>query len=293
MKFRIFVAAVLLLTLLSANIGCICTGGGGSFIEIMKMVPKDSTSFIFWDVEELGRDVYKKWQEWRDVENDWLESMGGITNDEVKYFCQANTTDLGVVTIVTGDFILEEIKQNLEGNDYTSTSYDGITMLTKTIDDKEVAVALYKGIIVGNSDLVKICIKIVKGEEGSLSLYDDSSIKGIASKLPGGVMTGIMRDRDEDNVGGEEFYEDLISLGISIEKKDEDKLKVKTVYEFAVSGAAKDEDTLINVKDDLAELDLETIKCKCIEPVVNPEEEFIVGAASMNVDDFSYFALAK
>ena len=264
------------------------------FIELLKWVPGDSSSFTFWDVEALGDgDGFSIWQDWRDKEEEWLEDMGGIETYEVRYFSQASVPDLGVITIVTGDFVLDEIEQNLKSDEYSPQLYNNFTLLVKTVDDKETAVALYKGIVTGDKEVVKKCIDVIKGEESSPSLYEDASIKEIAGKLPGGVMTGIMRDMDEQNEGGKEFYPYLVGLGMSIEEKDDETFKVEAAYKFEVGGAAENEATLAAIENDLTEMDFTAIKCECFEPEVNTEGDFIKAEALMNITDLSYFNLAE
>ncbi|MFC2017978.1 hypothetical protein ACFLTQ_01575 [Chloroflexota bacterium] len=296
MKLRILIAAALLFTIVNTNIGSSCStgeAGGGNFIELLKWAPRDSTSFTFWDIEALGDgDGFHIWQDWQDKEEEWLEDMGGIETYEVRYFSQALVPDLGVLTIVTGDFILEEIEQNLKSDEYNPQPYKNVTLLVKTVDDKEIAVASYKGIITGDKELVKKCIDVIKGEENSPSLYEDASIKKIADKLPGGVMTGIMRDMDEQNEGGKEFYPYLVGLGMSVEEKNEETFKVKAAYKFEVGGAAESEANLAAIENNLTEMDFAAIKCECFEPEVNTEEDFIKAEALMNINDFSYFNLA-
>lgn len=288
MKLRIFLAAALLLTLLSANVSCVCSSDGvGSFTELVEMVPKDATSFTFWNVEALGSDVYTIWKEWKNemLDDDWLENMGGIQTEDVKYFSQALIPELGVVTIITGDFNLDEIEQKLDDAGYESGKYQEVKILEKADDESANVIALYKGIIVGNKTLVENCIDVIKNKNGSLSLYEDTTMREIADKLPSGVMIGMAKN--------ETLYEDLVGLGVSVNKKDNTTLDVKVEYKFAVSGAAASEDTLTKVQDDLAEVDLPAIKVKCSDAEVSSKDEFIEATGSMSIEDFSYFALVE
>lgn len=287
MKSKVIIATMLSLTLLSAGVGSSCGGGGGGgLVDLVKMVPKEATAFIFWNVETLGADVYTVWKEWKGEEADWLSDLGGIGAGDVDFFAKAASPGLGNVTIVTGDFILGDIEQNLKDTGYDGDSYLGVPRLTKTEGTNEIAVALYKGsAVVGGKELVEKCIDVYKGKEGSYSLYKDPSIKEIVDRLPGGLMAGI-----EKNVL---LYDDLTALGMSVEKKDEKTLKVKAVYKFDVPGAAKDEDTLANIKDDLTTIDLTVMKGECFEPEAEAKGEFVEGTTSMYIDDFSYFDLAQ
>ena len=85
--------------------------------------------------------------------------------------------------------------------------------------------------------------------------------------------------------------EELIGLGMSVGKKDDKTLKVKAVYKFAASGAARSEYTLDKIKDDLTAMNLPSIKVKCFEPEAIPKEKFVEATASMYITDFSYFGL--
>lgn len=297
MKLRIFIAAVLLLTIVNTSISCSCATedeGDGDFVELMKWVPRDSTSYIFWDFEELGNsDAYAIWLDWQDKEKAWLEAIGGIKTYEVRYFCQASVPDGGILTIMTGSFKPDEIEQNLIMADYEPAPYNSVSLLVKTVDDTETAVALYNGLIIGETELVKACIDLMKGEEGNPSLYDDVYIKEIADNLPGGLMTGIMRDRDEANTGENEYYENLIGLGISVQEKNKDTVTVNAVFRFANAGAAGRANTLKAIEDDLRDMDLAAIKCKCFEAEIHVKDEFIKAKSPMAMDNFSYFNLAS
>lgn len=297
MKLRIFIAAALLLTIVNTGISNSCaTGddGDGDFVELMKWLPRDSTSFIFWDFEELGNsNAYAIWLDWQDKEKEWLEAMGGIKTYEVKYFCQASVPDIGILTIMTGSFKPDEIEQNLKIAEYELTPYNGVPLLVKTVGGTGTAVALYNCLITGETELVKTCIDVIKDEEGNPSLYDDVYIKEIADNLPGGLMTGIMRDRDEANTGENEYYENLIGLGISVQENNKDTLTVNAVYRFANAGATGRENTLKAIEDDLRTMDLPAIKCKCFEPEIHIEAEFIKAKSPMAMNNFPYFNLTS
>jgi len=287
MKFRIILSVLILLTMLNTGIGCSCSGGGrGDFIELMKMVPKDSTSFTFWNVEALGEseDTYPIWEDWQGKIDDWLNDIGEVETYEVKVFSQALIPDMGVVTIITGDFIVDEIEVYLEENGYTSNPYKEISVFTKMEGDTEVAISFYKGIIIGNKEIVEKCIDVIKGEDGNPSLYNETSIKEIADRLPGGVMTCITKN--------EELYKNLLGIGMSLQKNNEATLKVKAFYKFKVAGAAKDEDTISDIKNDLAAMDLPAIKCVCFDTNADSNGEFIEAQAMMYINDFSFFNLA-
>jgi len=291
-KSKAFVIMAVVLLLVLPNLGC--SRGKAidkNYVNLMKMVPKGTTSFIFWDIQTLGGDVYPVWQEWKSAKRDWLNRMGGIAVDDVKFFFQASTPDLGIVTIVTGDFILSDVQEKLEKDSgYTPGEYLTIPRLTKAENSTELAVALYEGsIIVGCRELVEDCIKVVEGEPGSSSLYEELAIRGIAARLPSGVMTFLVRNA--------ELYRDSVGLGMTVKKKDTETLEVKAVYKFEAAGAAASEDTLAKVKDDLitidlAKMNLTTAEYDCFKPKATPEDEFIEATVSMHIEEFSYCSLA-
>lgn len=285
MKHKVIIVTVLL-ALLGVGAGSACFGGGKNLVDQVKMVPKEVDFFVYWDVEALGEDVYTVWKEWKNQEGDWLGDMMDIATGEVELFVQASAPDLGVVTIVTGEFILDEVEERLEDNGYTLDPYLGIRMMTKTEDGKEVAVAFHKkSVIVGGRETVEKCIEIITDKEGSYSLYEDPSMRKIIDKLPGGVMTGIERNQT--------LYLDLVGVGMSLEKGDEETLKLKAFYKFDVSGAAKDQDTLTKVMDHLAVIDLTTMQAKGADREVKSKDEFIEGTATVHISDFAYFNLVE
>jgi hypothetical protein len=284
----LLVIAVILVASLSACAEPVPLGGGAkSLIDQVKMLPTESAGFIFWDIGQLGTkaEIYDIWQEWEKQEGSWLRDTAGVRTGEVKLFVQASVPGLGVVTIVSGNFIIDDVEKQLTHSGYSSGTYHGVQRLTKAQDGEQLAVALYKkSVIAGSEELVDKCIDVVKNKEGSRSLYEDSYIRKIVDQLPGGVMSGVERN--------EELYDRLIALGMSVQRKNEETLKVKTVYEFEIANAAKSEDTLAKVKDDLTKPDVPIIKAECFDPKVKPEDEFIDGTALMYISDFSYFSLS-
>jgi hypothetical protein len=284
----LLIVAVVLVASLSACAEPVPLGGGAkSLVDQVKMLPTESTGFIFWDIGQLGAkaEIYDIWQEWEEQEGGWLRDTAGVRTGEVKLFVQASVLGLGVVTIVSGNFIMDDIEKQLTDNGYSSGTYQGVQRLTKTQEGEQLAVALYrKSIIAGSEELVDKCIDVVK-KKGSRSFYEDSYIRKIVDQLPGGVMSGVERN--------EELYDRLVALGMSVQRKDEETLKVKAVYEFEVANAAKYENTLAKVKDDLMKPDVPIIKAECFDPEVKSEDEFIDGTALMHISDFSYFSLSE
>ena len=288
LKPMLLVLVVVLVAVLSACAEPVPLGGGAkSLIDQVKMLPTESTGFTFWDIGQLGTEaeVYGIWQEWEKQEGGWLRDAAGVRIGEVKLFVQASVPGLGVVTIISGDFVTDDVEKQLKDSGYTPGTYLGVQRLTKTQDGERLAVALYKkSVIVGSEELVDKCIDVVKKKD-SHSLYDDSYIRRIVDQLPGGVMTGVERN--------EELYDRLVALGMSVQRRNEETLKAKAVYEFEVANAAKYEDTLVKVKDDLTKPNVPIIKGECFDPEVKPKDEFIEGTALMHISDFSYFSLSE
>ncbi|MBM4463385.1 MAG: hypothetical protein FJ012_08625 [Chloroflexi bacterium] len=288
LKRMLLVAAVVLVAFVSACAEPVPLGGGAkSLIDQVKRLPKESTGFTFWDIAQLGAkaEVYGIWQEWERQESDWLKDTAGIRTGEVKLFVQASIPDLGIVTIVSGDFDGGDVEKQLIENGYTLGKYLGVRKLTKAQDGGQLAVALYrKSIIVGSEELVGRCIDVVKKKD-SHSLYQDPYIRKIVDRLPGGVMTGVERNED--------LYDRLIALGMSVQIRNKETLKVKAVYEFEVANAAKHERTLVKVRDDLTKPGVPIIKGECFDPEAKPKNEFIEGTALMRITSFSYFNLSE
>jgi hypothetical protein len=284
----LLVAVVVLVALVSACAEPVPLGGGAkSLIDQVKMLPTESTGFTFWDIGQLGAkaEVYDIWQEWEKQEGGWLRDTAGVRIGQVKLFVQASVPGLGVVTIVSGDFASDDVQKQLMESGYTLGKYLGVRKLTKAQDGEQLAVALYKrSVIVGSEELVNKCIDVVKKKD-SHSLYQDPYIRKIVDRLPGGIMTGVERNED--------LYDRLVALGMSVQRRNKDTLKVKAVYEFEIANAAKYEVTLVKIKDDLTGSDVPIIKGECFDPDVKPKNEFIEGTALMRISDFSYFSLSE
>ena len=287
MKYKIVILLVLL-TLLNAGTSSGCSGGvNKELANLARMVPRESTSFLFWNVEALGadRDMYKTvWRAWESEESNWLGDLVGIGAGEVKIFARASVPDWGVVTIVSADFNSEDVEKELKDNGYAGDSYLGVPIFRKVEAGGGVAVAIYKkNLVIGSKRLVEKCVDVVTGREGSRSLYEDTSMEGLVDRLPGGLMSGVERNGV--------LYDDLEGIGVSVAREGEKTLVVEAVYKFKVSGAASDQDTLIRIKNDLAEIELTVMRGTCFDPEVKAHDKFVEGSASMHILDFSYFDL--
>jgi len=274
MKSRVIIAVVLLLALLSASAGCARSGKG--LVDIMKKVPVDSTSFNYWAVERFDDeelwDIYEKFRE--SLEAIQLKDIGVVLSS-VKHAAKASGFD-GSLTVLSGDFAIENIEKGLEDKGYQKTTHQETGIWTPQDEQGYKSVALQKGtILIGDMENLKICIDTMVKEE-EYSLYEDPDIKLVTDKLvTGKLLEGIVVNINKAD--SEEKYADLIAYGKSYEKEDESRLKLTAIYMFQdgyAAGQAQD-----GIKGYLGTKELAEIK-------VEREGNFIRATGLIYITDF-------
>ena len=250
MKLKILITALLLLTLIGANTGCICSRGGGNFVELMKKVPVDSTSIDYWatgrvaDDEDLLNNIYTVFKD--SSEANQLKEIGVLlVNIKQSVKASGFYQGQGVVTVFSGSFNIKDVERSMEAEDYNTTPWHEVGIWTPNEDGQGyTSVALLNDtILMASEENLKPCIDtLVKEDEESL--YEDSNVKAVVDKLPDGVVINVSRANSE---GSEENYEDLIAYGKSYSKESSGetvKLKLTAIYMFQdnlTAGQAVDE----------------------------------------------------
>lgn len=190
-------------------------------IELMQKVPVYYEDFEFWDVRTLQSDpdlgeMNKVWQERR---GGFLEIFG-ISGTDIDY-----RADAGVLTLVMGDFGLQDVGDSLVDDYYRDDSYEDMEVWVAKPSEEPPrrggAYALTEGLFVwGNKFNVDDYLRVVRGEE--LSMYDKNAAE-LLERLPEGIMTRISRSP---------YPEGLIVSGMSIEKEEKSTLRWTNVYKF-------------------------------------------------------------
>lgn len=190
-------------------------------IEMMQKVPVHYENFEFWDVATLQSDpdlseMNKVWQERK---GDWVANFG-ISDANVEYLAEAD-----VLTLATGDFQLEGIKESLYNDYERDNSYENVEVwVAKSgVAPQRIggAVALAEGFFVwGNDFNIDDYLKVTSGEE--LSMYDENAAE-VLERLPEGIMTRINRSN---------YPEGLIITGMSVKKEEKNVLRWTNVYKF-------------------------------------------------------------
>ena len=214
-------------------------------IELMQKVPVYYEDFEFWDAKTLRSDpdlgeFYKVWHERR---GGFLDVFR-ISSTEIDY-----RADAGVLTLVAGDFGLQDVGDSLVDDYYRDASYQDMEVWVAKPSEEPPrrggAYALTEGLFVwGNKFNVDDYLRVVRGEE--LSMYDKNAAE-VLKRLPEGIMTRISRSP---------YPEGVIISGSSIRKEEKGTYSWVNVYKFespeAVESADADE-YFKGIEDDFKE----------------------------------------
>jgi len=240
-----------MLTVLLALDGCVTepatevTPARKACIELMQKVPVYYEDFEFWDARTLQSDpdlgeMNKVWQERR---GGFLEIFG-ISGTDIDY-----RADAGVLTLVMGDFGLQDVGDSLVDDYYRDTSYTDMEVWVAKPSEEPPrrggAYALTEGLFVwGNKFNVDDYLRVVRGQE--LSMYDKNAAE-VMERLPEGIMTRISRSP---------YPAGVIISGGSIKKEERGTYSWVNVYKFespeAVESADADE-YFKGIEDDFKE----------------------------------------
>ncbi|MFC2027180.1 hypothetical protein ACFLU3_00700 [Chloroflexota bacterium] len=168
-----------------------------------------------------------------------------IDLDQVNCFAGVSDADYeGEVVIIKGNIDLDTVKQALERDDAYVDEYRQIE--TWEIDsggwsyyDTSLLTFIDDMLIVGTDDAIRAVIDVFQGH--NTALYDNANMSDVMDRLPGGVI--ISCDVEEE-------YEDLVFLGTSMYKIDQNTLGLTGVFKFESEQAA--ENATDQVANDLA-----------------------------------------
>lgn len=259
-------ALILLLSLVSALVGCGSSGGGG-IADIIKKLPKDAAGITFVDLAALRADddLQDTYDEFRDqIKSDY--GFLGISSSNVDRRIAG-----GSVTILEGDFDLEEVRDELKFN-HEGGKYRGVeTWLNTFADVEQIALVSRSCIVIGDDiDSLQGSIDVIKGDD-DVSLSKDEDISDVADKLPSGLYVVVS--------AGPTNFKDCATIGISKEKKDSDTLRVTVVLLFENGDAAG------NAKRDIERYYGDYLHYDNVE--VDKDGRFIRVTAELDIDEIT------
>lgn len=240
--------------------------GTGDAVAMMKKLPKDAGLFSFTNLAAIRADddLGKLYENFKEKYGSVLEELG-MPADNVDCVVQSES-----LTILEGYFDLGQVSEVLEGKGYGDAEYKGI----QTWEDPFLSYALVSGsCIVGGYDIesVKECADVINGVGDSL--YDDTDLRDLMGRLPGGFALTVFS-------GYEEQYEGLEAHGYSLAKKSADTVRITAIFRFGdadEAGAAVDDvEAMINE---------ETGGGKVTDVGVTREGKYVKASAIMAMDD--------
>ena len=111
----------------------------------------------------------------------------------------------------------------------------------------EVMALMENLVILSTGQAIRDCIEVIKGEKDSL--WDDQNVKDVIDLLPNGI--------NMKYIAHPQYmaYEGMKAQGSSLEKKDEDILKMTGVFMFEDEDAARD--AVAKIKEDTGAEEIE------------------------------------
>jgi len=250
--------------------GIVFVGFGGTSAKgVMKQLPgSESFSYIDYKTLRTDKDLAPIWE--TAVKYGKLEGYGirelnflGVSGD---------------VSLAGVEFDLEEVRYKLDDEGFHKGAYMGEEVWKKGgyLLTTEVVALLGDKIITGDEYSVQNAIRVIKGEKASL--YESNpKMALIADKLPDGFFVMIT------GTAAYSKYRDLQAMGTSVQKMDEWRLKVQSVYLFDNKYSAG------NAVDDVTN-DLERVRY--LDNVeVSAQDRYVVATATCKIEDWRGGAL--
>jgi hypothetical protein len=283
------VVVLVVLSLIVAA-GCSSDGGGGgttaSAVGTMKQLPKGGDGFAFADLEgmqtnEQLKDLYDSYGDRLNEGYDTEEELGASL-DEV-----TGVATNGEVVLIKGTFQLDDIRANLEDQDYDKGEYKDVETWESTDEGGETAVAFIDKslIIIGQTmgDL-EDCIDAIKG--GGTSLYEDENLKDMMDRLPHGIVVGCAEVPSDFANYGYSYLENVDTAGFSIAVKDAKNLLLTVVLKFDDNSDADDaKDEIKNDIEDAIDAYLgDYLEASDVEINVAQDNEYLTVTAEMSIE---------
>jgi len=266
---------VLLAALLVVSASCTCWFGGERYsIQAMESVPVNSTTFMFWDINEMERDedlwdIYAQYRNSQEVAQ--LRDLGLVLS-AINY--QARASGFSQADVIAGDFDLDAIRDKLEAQGFIENTYRGSVEVWTLLNTQPYeTLALMDGtIIAGLEANVHKCIDVIK-DENERSLFNDENARAVVDLLPEGITMRI-------NNNTAASYDGLLAYGTSYEKESADLLRIRAIYKFEDEYTAGQ--ALQGIENDLGQKDFYDIKVKRFA-------QFVEAEAKIDISGFSFF----
>ncbi len=264
MKLRGIIAVLgmtCVLALGMAGSGCASKAGADSAIDKM---PWDADRFVYVDVKELRSDddLADLYDAWKDSAGPAL-TMRGIDRSDVTWAAYGAS-----LTLLGGKFDLDEIGHELDDKNYAGDEYRGVEVWTKPYGNELVAL-MSNLIIIGGEEPVEETIRVIK--EGEDSLGDDTDVADVLKRLPDGTLTEV----HTDNWLADMVLAGYEAVGLSVQKEDDQTLKITAVIKFDDDEYARD--AVIQIED---YLDLQYMHVD-----VTRDGQYVIGTAELDIDD--------
>jgi len=250
------VGVVILVCLVAGTMGCTAGQGGGmgrerGVADMMMKTPQNATHLTFVNAEELrgDNDLEHLYEAWRDNIGNTLDDYGIVADD-------MNLTAMGISLegeegyyLIDGNFNPREVRDKLDSLDFDEDEYRGVELWER---NGEVMALMEDLVIISTRQGVRDSIEVIMGEKDSL--WDNQDVKDIVDRLPDGI--------NMKYICHPEYmaYEGMKAQGTSLEKKDEDTLKMTGVFMFEDEDAARDAVTEIREDTGAEEIERSDVK---------------------------------
>ena len=262
---KVLIILLVLATLLSAA-SCGREAIGGTLLDLTREIPEGTTSFVYWDAKQIegDDDLSQLRDKWKADNEAWLDVFG-IGTDAVNHFLyfslDENVTGqfLGFsrygnnVLDVRGDFERDRLRTALKTRNHSKGDWKDIEVW-QTLDKQEWLALARDSLIGGDKDAVRQCIDVIEGDLPSL--YDSQDAKDVTGRLPNGILVCFF---NYANVTPGPPYEGLLANGASLQKKDQDTLRLKLVCKFAEPEDAAN--AVESIRDDV-DMDFGAVKAE-------------------------------
>jgi len=285
-KMKRSVFAVVIFLLIVSIIGCTSSESvemateSVEMVSMMKKVSPDIEQFDFWDIAAIRAD-----DDLEDYYSSWGDFFGRVEERYCIHFSELNYMAWADgAMLVKGDFNLEEIGEELEGNDFNDWGYYRDVEMWESENDY-IALVSSDLIILGSYDDVRACIRIIK--DGDDSLYDNHYLKDVMGRLPDGIWVGFDKNIYvarlwTSHINLNEYTDNGLEVwGYSYDKKDKDTMTVTVVLKFE---EAKDaDDAMPDIENNMRDSDERNYK----NVRRTHDGEYVMVSAQQDIEDFS------
>ena len=251
-----FVTLVSILTLLvysgsSCTCGLFSSGSKDGEIDILKMIPWDSTDVMIIDVRAaLESGFYDALEDGNFLQTLFsLLPQFALDIESTDYLVSdiTNITSGGFVTLIQGEFDPDEVRLQME-EDFEPGEYEGAETWRASSEDNPIQrIALIDDLFIfGSEREVKSYVEVLT--TGKASLGDGNVTPEIVDRLSDGIRIDLFL--------GEGPYKDCIGWGTSIEAMDSTTGRLTILYAFGSPDAAQEFEEL---EGKLSASDLETL----------------------------------